>query len=135
MHGHVRQDLIRADASFVLNCAVYVVTGADRVDCVGVSCRASDLWFLLDLVALLRGRPDPSRDRLLLVFRRRSYTAILLWLVLLVIFIGLPGGRAGLKSTTFLEEMKLRALLEWILIEAVMMVRATVCIAVGLLVA
>ena len=119
----------------MLDRAIYVVAGADRVDCIGVSCRASDLRLLLDLVALLRGGSDPSRDRLLLVFRRRSYTAVLLWLVLLVIFIGLPGDRAGLKPTAFLKEMKLRALLEWILIEAVMMMRATICIAVGLLVA
>ena len=69
VHGHVRQDLIRAYASLVFDRAVDVVAGADRVDCVGVSCRASDLRLLLDLVALLRGRPDPSRDRLLLVLR------------------------------------------------------------------
>ena len=130
VHGHVRQDLICADPSLMLNRAVDVVAGADCVDRISVSCGASNLWLLLNLVALVRGGPNPSCDRLLLVFWRRSYTAILLWLVLLVIFISLSSGRAGLKSTTFLEEVELRALLEWILIKAVMVVRATaVCIA------
>ena len=135
MHGHFRrlQDRICTGACLMLNRTVHVVAWTLLAYCVdgsNVCCGATILLLLLNLVSLMDCGPDAARDRLLLVFGRRRCCAVLL--VLRIILIVLPCGRAGLQSTAFLEEMKLGALLEWILIEAVMM-WATICIAVSLL--